>query len=119
MTPQNSGISSRGMRGRLLPEGRCNQAGPTAAVWQSSEHPSSSDLAELEWERSLCLTEKPLWEKRGLEPTSLSPARLGRRWLFNGGTAFSHLSVLFQLNELQKKQHEANFAVAPLKVICL
>jgi hypothetical protein len=54
--------------------------------------------------------------------------RKARRWLLhhypgdlgchNAGVTLSQMALSFQLEELQKEQHEARLAVTPLKVPC-
>lgn len=72
------------------------------------------------WERPLFPALSPHEGKEGRQlPAALSPACLGKLWtVVNDSAVLSKMLLSFQLEELQKKQHEAKLAVTPLKVIC-
>lgn len=64
-----------------------------------------------------CLRELPGEERGSGGSPSERPGPVDTLSKVNDGSAFSKVWVLFQLDELQKRHHEANLAVTPLKVI--
>lgn len=106
-----------------LPERRGDGAGLAAAVLQSSFSSAQSALSpdpaqQVIRERPLFPTENSCG-KRGDTGSFWEPGFPGEALIcVNYGSASSATLLLFQLDELQKKQYEANLAVTPLKVIC-